>query len=53
MNKGNKDITREEALKRWKSSKETKKAMVKKLKNILYEDYKARTGSEPVAFNVL
>lgn len=46
-------LTREEAIKRWKASKETKRKMVEKMKNMLYEDYKARTGCEPVAFNVL
>ena len=43
-------LTREEALRRWKSAKATKKSMVDKM---LYEDYKLRTGEEPVRFNVL
>ena len=43
-------LTREEALRRWKSAKATKKAMVDKMR---YEDYKLRTGEEPVNFNVL
>ena len=43
----------EEALRRWKSSKATKKAMVDKMQKMLYEDYKLRTGEEPVRFNVL
>lgn len=46
-------LTREEALKRWKASKETKRKMVGKMKDMLYEDYKARTGTEPAVFNVL
>ena len=31
-------LTREEALRRWKSAKATKKAMVDKMKKMLYED---------------
>ena len=46
-------LTREEALRRWKSAKATKKAMVDKMQKMLYEDYKLRTGEEPVRFNVL
>ena len=46
-------LTREEALRRWKSSKATKKAMGDKMQKMLYEDYKLRTGEEPVRFNVL
>ena len=41
-------LTREEAL-----AKATKKAMVDKMQKMLYEDYKLRTGEEPVRFNVL
>lgn len=36
-------LTREEALRRWKSAKTTKKAMVDKMQKMLYEDYKLRT----------
>ena len=46
-------LTREEALRCWKSAKATKKAMVDKMQKMLYEDYKLRTGEEPVRFNVL
>ena len=46
-------LTREEALRRWKSAKATKIAMVDKMQKMLYEDYKLRTGEEPVRFNVL
>ena len=46
-------LTREEALRRWKSAKATKKAMVDKMQKMLYEDYKLRTGEEPVRFKVL
>lgn len=46
-------ITREEALKRWESAKKQKKVMVEKMRKALYEDYKARTGEEPLTFNVL
>ena len=46
-------ITREEALKRWESAKKQKKDMVETMRKMLYEEYKARTGEEPVSFNVL
>ena len=46
-------LTREEALRRWDSAKATKKAMVEKMQRVLYADYKARTGEEPLQFNVL
>lgn len=46
-------LTREEALRRWESAKATKKAMIDKMQKMLYEDYKLRTGEEPVNFNVL
>ena len=46
-------ITKAEALRRWNSAKEQKKAMVEKMRKRLYEDYKARTGEDPITFNVL
>lgn len=46
-------LTREEALKRWNAAKASKKAMVEKMQKVLYEDYKERTGEEPLNFNVL
>lgn len=46
-------ITKAEALRRWNSAKEQKKAMVEKMRKMLYEDYKARTGEDPITFNVL
>ena len=46
-------LTREEALRRWKSAKVTKEAMVDKMQKMLYEDYILRTGEEPARFNVL
>lgn len=46
-------ITKSEALRRWNSAKEQKKAMVEKMRKMLYEDYKARTGEDPITFNVL
>ena len=46
-------ITKAEALRRWNSAKEQKKAMVEKMRKMLYEDYKARTGDDPITFNVL
>ncbi len=45
-------ITRAEAIKRWESAKAQKKVMVEKMRKMLYEDYKARTGEEPLTFNV-
>ena len=32
---------------------DSSKAMVDKMQKMLYEDYKQRTGEEPVRFNVL
>lgn len=46
-------LTREEALRRWKLAKATKKTMVEKMRQALYDDYKNRTGKEPTRFNVL
>ena len=46
-------ITKAEALRRWNSAKEQKKAMVEKMRKMLYEDYKARTREDPITFNVL
>ena len=46
-------ITKAEALRRWNSAKEQKKAMVEKMRKMLYEDYKARTGEDHITFNVL
>lgn len=46
-------ITKAEALRRWNSAKEQKKVMVEKMRKMLYEDYKARTGEDPITFNVL
>lgn len=46
-------ITKAEALRRWNSAKEQKKAMIEKMRKMLYEDYKARTGEDPITFNVL
>lgn len=45
-------MTREEAIKRWNAAKATKKAMVEKMQKVLFEEYKARTGEEPLQFNV-
>ena len=36
-----------------KITKAQKKAMVEKMRKMLYEDYKARTGEDPITFNVL
>lgn len=45
-------LTKEEAIRRWNSAKATKKAMVEKMRKALYDDYKSRTGEEPIRFNV-
>lgn len=45
-------LTREEALRRWKAAKATRKAMIEKMRKSLYEDYVARTGKEPEGFFV-
>ena len=50
---GDNKMTREEIVKRWSTAKETKRLMVEKMKNLLYEDYKLRIGEEPLKFNVL
>ena len=47
------NITREESLRRWDSAKAQKREMVEKMRKALYEGYKARTGEEPLTFNVL
>ena len=46
-------LTREEALRRWNVALATKRATVAKMQKMLYEDYKLRTGKEPVRFKVL
>ena len=46
-------LTREEALRRWNAALATKRATVAKMQKMLYEDYKLRTGKEPVRFKVL
>lgn len=46
-------MTREEAIRRWNSAKAQKKEMVEKMRKMLYEDYKARMGEEPLRFNAL
>ena len=40
-------LTREEALRRWKTSKETKRKMVEKLENLVRNSCLERTGKEP------
>lgn len=46
-------LTRDEAFLRWNKAKKQKKEMVAKMREFLYEDYKNRTGEEPLIFNVL
>lgn len=42
------NITREESLRRCDSAKAQKREMVEKMRKVLYEGYKARTGEEPL-----
>lgn len=46
-------IKRQEALRRWENAKKQKAEMVEKMRKALYEDYKMRTGEEPLTFNIL
>ena len=45
-------ITREEALRRWNSAKETKRRMVERLEVLARESYKDQTGEYPVEVEV-
>lgn len=47
------NITHEEAVRRWNAAKEHKRQMVAKMEAALREDYIARTGKQPITFNVL
>ena len=40
-------LTREEALRRWKASKEIRRKMVEKLENLVRNSWLERTGKEP------
>lgn len=45
-------LTREEALRRWNASKETKRKMVERLERLVRESCLERTGKEPVGIEV-
>ena len=45
-------ITREEALRRWNASKETKSKMVQKLETFVRNSCLERTGKEPIGIEV-
>ena len=45
-------ITREEALRRWNASKETKRKMVEKLETLVRNSCLERTGKEPIGIEV-
>ena len=45
-------ITREEALRRWNSAKETKRRMIERLEALARESYKDQTGEYPVEVEV-
>lgn len=47
-----KKLTREEALRRWKASIETKRKMVEKLERLVRESCVERTGKEPIGVEV-
>ena len=46
------NLTREEAIKRWKTSKETKQKMAEKLEQLVRTSYMERTGKEPTAIEI-
>lgn len=45
-------LTREEALRRWNASKETKHKMVEKLETLVRNSCLERTGKEPIGIEV-
>ena len=45
-------LTREEALRRWNASKETKRKMVEKLEILVRNSCLERTGKEPIGIEV-
>ena len=45
-------LTREEALRRWNASKETKRKMVEKLETLVRNSCLERTGKEPIGQGV-
>ena len=45
-------ITREEALRRWNASKETKRKVVEKLETLVRNSCLERTGKEPIGIEV-
>lgn len=47
-----KKMTREEALRRWKASIETKRKMVEKLERLVRKSCVERTGKEPIGVEV-
>ncbi len=45
-------LTKEEALRRWNASKETKRKMVERLEHLVRNSCKERTGKEPIGVEV-
>ena len=45
-------LTREETLRRWSTSKETKRKMVEKLETLVRNSSLERTGKEPIGIEV-
>ena len=45
-------LTREEALRRWNASKETKRKMVEKVETLVRNSCLERTGKEPIGIEV-
>lgn len=45
-------ITREEAIRRWNTAKETKRRMLERFETLARESYKEQTGEYPVGVDV-
>lgn len=45
-------ITREEAIRRWNTAKETKHRMLERLETLARESYKEQTGEYPVGVDI-
>lgn len=52
INMGTLKITREEAILRWKASRETKRKMVEKLERLVRDSCLERTGKQPLGVEI-
>ena len=52
INMGTLKITREEAILRWKASRETKRKMVEKLERLVRDSCLERTGKQPAGVEI-